>query len=166
MLKLLIILFLSLNVQANVCNSRGDCFNPQTIKKMKGIFCDSIGQNRAEIQKLYERAINTDNFNLKENYDLINCYKRSYPLNISKTIIMRDMWPGHLTPQLCFASRGTNLNDFKWVKDGLKRRPHWKKYIKTYNFALKSSTNFRKFCNGVYPFDGKFRLKPRVLKGN
>ena len=167
-MKVLIFLYLffSISLQANICNSRGKCFGSTTIKKMNELFCKSIGKGRIELQKIFESANNSDSFNLKENYDLVNCYKRSNPQNLSKTIIMRDMWPGYLTAHLCYASRDTNLKDFKWVRDGVKRRPHWRNPLKTYKFVLKNGNDFRKFCNGVYPFNGNFRLRNRVLKSN
>jgi len=182
---LLIIFLFSFNCAAKICNKNGICWNPgeralsnptcnpsgkcwdlHTLKNLNKNYCKLIGSKRNEIMALNESYARSHSFNLKESFDLINCYKRSKPLNISKTIIMRDMWPGHLTPHLCYASRSINIRDYNWVRDGLKKRPGWKKYLKTYKFALKNATNFRKFCNGVYPFDGGFRLKPRVLKSN
>jgi len=143
-----------------VCNSSGKCWTLKTFNKMKTSYCKSIGKNKNEIQELNNKLSNSEGFGLKENFDLINCYKHASPLNISQTIIMRDMWPGHLTPHLCFASENTNKRDLVWVKNGIKkRRFHWKKYLKTYEFALKNKTEFNQYCGGRPPYNGNIRFR-------
>lgn len=152
---IIFVFFFSFKTLAKVCNSNGKCWDNKTIKRIYTDFCETIGKKRSIIAQLNKETFRRDGFDLKENYDLINCYKQSHPLNISKTIIMRDLWPGHLSAHLCYASRSTNLNDLKWVKNGIKnnRRFHWQKYLKPYKFALNKRNEFTKYCNGSPPYD-------------
>ncbi|RLA67233.1 MAG: hypothetical protein DRQ88_03470 [Epsilonproteobacteria bacterium] len=154
----IIILIFSYNSHSKICNKNGKCWDSRTMARMKKSYCAAIGKKRFEIAKINNTIMRTEGFDLRENFDLINCYKKSLPLNISQTIIMRDRWPGDLSPYLCYASRNTNLKDLRWVKEGIKkRRFHWNKYLKTYEFALRNRAKFAKYCNRSAPYGARFR---------